>query len=122
MKRHKLDTNKLPELSKEQKKRIHSLTEEEINKAALSDPDALPLEDTDFEQLTVIPNPRRIRQKLGMSQSIFAQTYHLNLRTLQDWEQGRRMPDVSTRTFLSLILNFPEEIKKMVDVSLSSAK
>jgi putative transcriptional regulator len=122
MKQHKLDTRNLPELDKPDKEKLHSLTEDEINAAALSDLDARPLSDNDLEHLISVPNPRRIREKLGMSQALFAETYHLNLRTLQDWEQGRRSPDASTRTFLTLILNFPNDIKSLIDAAHTSTQ
>ena len=35
-----------------------------------------------------------LRQKTGLSQSKFAQRFHLNVRTVQQWEQGaRKTPD-----------------------------
>ena len=35
-----------------------------------------------------------LRQKTGLSQSKFAQRFYLNVRTVQQWEQGtRKTPD-----------------------------
>ena len=35
-----------------------------------------------------------LRQKTGLSQSKFAEHFHLNVRTIQQWEQGtRKKPD-----------------------------
>ena len=35
-----------------------------------------------------------LRQKTGLSQSKFANRFHLNVRTVQQWEQGaRKTPD-----------------------------
>ena len=35
-----------------------------------------------------------LRQKTGLSQSQFAKYFHLNVRTVQTWEQGtRKTPD-----------------------------
>jgi len=31
-----------------------------------------------------------LRKRLNMTQSEFAERFNLNVRTLQDWEQGRR--------------------------------
>ena len=37
---------------------------------------------------------REIRGSLGLSQSKFAKKFHINISTLQNWEQGRRqVPD-----------------------------
>lgn len=119
---YKLDRDKPYQMTKKQKERVHSLTESDINKAARSDPDALPLRARDSKKLIPIPNPERVRRQLGMSQRVFVETYRLNLRTLQEWEQGRRVPDSSTRILLMLIRSFPEEIKSMVEQSLSTVE
>jgi putative transcriptional regulator len=37
-------------------------------------------------------SPKVIRQKLRLSQSAFAGLMGVSLRTVQDWEQGRRKP------------------------------
>jgi len=41
-----------------------------------------------------IPPVREIRRKVGLSQSRFAALLGVSVRTLQDWEQGRRSPRV----------------------------
>ena len=39
------------------------------------------------------PQVREIRQNLGLTQSEFAKRFHLRLRTIQQWEQRRAVPD-----------------------------
>jgi putative transcriptional regulator len=46
---------------------------------------------------------RHIRTKAGMSQTEFACAFCINPRTLQEWEQGRRRPDATTRAYLAVI-------------------
>ena len=46
---------------------------------------------------------KRIRTAAGMTQADFARAFHIELRTLQDWEQGRRKPDATTRAYLAVI-------------------
>jgi putative transcriptional regulator len=46
---------------------------------------------------------KRIRIDAGMSQAEFARAFCINPRTLQEWEQGRRKPDATTRAYLSVI-------------------
>ena len=41
-----------------------------------------------------------IREKTGLSQSRFAALLGVSVRTLQDWEQGRRTPSGAARTLL----------------------
>ncbi len=46
---------------------------------------------------------KRIRLRAGMSQAEFARAFCINPRTLQEWEQGRRKPDATTRAYLAVI-------------------
>ena len=47
-----------------------------------------------------VPPVAEIRQKTGLSQSKFASLLGVSVRTLQDWEQGRRVPAGAARTLL----------------------
>jgi putative transcriptional regulator len=47
-----------------------------------------------------IPDVASIREKTGLSQARFAQLLGVSVRTLQDWEQGRRAPFGAARTLL----------------------
>jgi putative transcriptional regulator len=51
-----------------------------------------------------------IREKLGLSQSRFAELLGVSVRTLQDWEQGRRMPSGAARTLLLVAAKNPQAI------------
>ena len=39
-----------------------------------------------------LPAAARVRKASGLSQSEFAEILGVSIRTLQDWEQGRRKP------------------------------
>ena len=56
-------------------------------------------------------NVRRIRKKLNMSQSVFADYFGVNLRTIQDWEQGRRVPTGAAKNFLFVIDQEPDAVR-----------
>ena len=47
-----------------------------------------------------IPEVASIREKTGLSQTRFAELLGVSVRTLQDWEQGRRVPSGAARTLL----------------------
>jgi putative transcriptional regulator len=47
-----------------------------------------------------IPGVRSIREKTGLSQAKFAALLGVSVRTLQDWEQGRRAPSGAAKTLL----------------------
>lgn len=55
---------------------------------------------------------RRIREQTRMSQSEFARAFCINPRTLQEWEQGRRKPDATTRAYLAVIAKNREAVLK----------
>jgi putative transcriptional regulator len=54
----------------------------------------------DYGRVINIPDVADIREKTGLSQSRFATLLGVSVRTLQDWEQGRRAPSGAARTLL----------------------
>ncbi len=56
------------------------------------------------------PNVGTIRRKSGLSQSQFAALIGVNLRTLQNWEQGRTRPTGPARALLRIVQKNPESI------------
>lgn len=58
---------------------------------------------------------RRIRAGLdNMSQADFAETFHIPLRTLCEWEQDKRTPNAPSATLLTLIERDPKSIQRML--------
>jgi putative transcriptional regulator len=53
-----------------------------------------------------------IRKRARMSQAEFARAFCINPRTLQEWEQGRRKPDATTRAYLAVIAKNREAVLK----------
>ncbi|MBA1322723.1 helix-turn-helix domain-containing protein [Pseudomonas plecoglossicida] len=53
------------------------------------------------------------RAKVGVSQSTFAQLLGVSLRTLQDWEQGRRRPTGAAQTLLRIASQHPEALRDL---------
>ena len=51
------------------------------------------------------------RNRVGMSQSEFAKLLGVSVRTLQDWEQGRREPSGAAKTLLRIASQNPEAVK-----------
>ena len=51
------------------------------------------------------------RNRVGMSQSEFAKWLGVSVRTLQDWEQGRREPSGAAKTLLRIASQNPEAVK-----------
>lgn len=55
---------------------------------------------------------RTARAATGLSQSAFAERYGIPAASLRDWEQGRRVPDASTQSYLRVIVRLPEAVAK----------
>jgi putative transcriptional regulator len=57
-----------------------------------------------------VPDVATIRQRTGLSQSRFAALLGVSVRTLQDWEQGRRVPSGAARTLLTIAARHPKAL------------
>lgn len=55
----------------------------------------------------------RAREKSGLSQSKFATLLGVSVRTLQDWEQGRREPSGAAKTLLRIAEKYPKVLKRL---------
>lgn len=53
-----------------------------------------------------------IRRSKGLTQRAFAERYGFDVRALQEWEQGRREPERSTRILLRVIEREPEAVER----------
>lgn len=56
------------------------------------------------------PNVKAIREGIGFSQSKFAALIGVNVRTLQNWEQGHRHPTGPAKVLLKLVKNDPVSV------------
>jgi putative transcriptional regulator len=57
-----------------------------------------------------VPNVTATREKTGLTQARFAQLLGVSVRTLQDWEQGRRSPTGAARTLLAIAAKTPKAL------------
>ena len=68
----------------------------------------------DHGRVTTIPSVATIREGTGLSQPRFAQLLGVSVRTLQEWEQGRRAPSGAARTLLLIATKNP---RALIDVA-----
>jgi len=56
------------------------------------------------------PETAQIRAEYGLSQAKFAALLGISVRTLQNWEQGRRLPQGPARVLLRVAARHPRAI------------
>ena len=64
-------------------------------------------------ELSEPSEPKVIRAQLNLSQSAFAGLLGVSMRTLQDWEQGRRAPQGPAIALLRIAEQQPEVFAKL---------
>lgn len=78
-----------------------------------AEPDAdAPLTDDEFERGHAAVLARRARAATGLSQNAFAARFGIPAGSLRDWEQGRRVPDATTISYLRVIARMPDAVAK----------
>jgi len=62
-------------------------------------------------ELSEVANARVVS---GLSQAAFAALLGVSVRTLQDWEQGRRKPSGAAKTLFKVAERHPEVLQELV--------
>ncbi len=61
-------------------------------------------------RVITVPSVSNIRERTGLSQARFAELLGVSVRTLQEWEQGRRTPSGAARTLLLIAAKNPRAL------------
>ncbi len=88
------------------------MTDDEVDAAALKDPDAQPMTDEAMAHMRPVPRSKTLRRVLGLTQEEFAARYQIPIATLRDWEQGTTEPDQPARAYLRAIAGDPEAVER----------
>lgn len=97
--------------------KIAKLSDKKIEASAKADKDARLITKkqlTSFKRVHSLKaaDIKSIREKLCMSQTIFAAYFGISTRTLQEWEQGRRQPRGPACTLLAVIDREPKAVER----------
>jgi putative transcriptional regulator len=57
-----------------------------------------------------VPSVAMVRARTGLSQARFAELLGVSVRTLQEWEQGRRAPSGAARTLIMVAAKNPQAL------------
>lgn len=60
-----------------------------------------------------MPVAAAARAKTGLMQVQFSTLLGVSVRTLQEWEQGRREPSGSAKALLLIVLRHPEMLREL---------
>lgn len=80
--------------------RVDATTEEEIQAQIEEDEKEAMMDAARFA--------RRVRKKLGLSQSEFSNRIDVSIETIRNWEQGKRYPTGAAKTLLKILDRAPE--------------
>lgn len=87
--------------------RLNATTERDIAKQQqLDDAEAM---------LDAAKFARRVRKRLGLSQSEFSRRIDVSLETIRNWEQGKRCPTGAAKALLKILDKAPEAALAALD-------
>lgn len=58
----------------------------------------------------------RVRQQLKLSRALFAVYLRTNVRTLENWEQGRAKPNAQAALLINLVKRFPDTVERLAAI------
>ena len=68
-----------------------------------------------------VPDVKKIRANYKLSQTEFAALMGISVKTLQNWEQGRRVPEGAARVLLQVAEKYPKVIWDVVKIKSTAA-
>ena len=57
-----------------------------------------------------------LRKRLHLSRALFARYLRTNLRTLENWEQGRARPNAQAALLIRLVERFPDTVDRLARI------
>ena len=58
----------------------------------------------------------RVRQSLRLSRALFAAYLRTNVRTLENWEQGRAKPNAQAALLINLVKRYPDTVERLAAI------
>jgi putative transcriptional regulator len=58
----------------------------------------------------------RVRQNLKLSRALFAVYLRTNVRTLENWEQGRAKPNAQAALLINLVKHYPDTVQRLASI------
>jgi putative transcriptional regulator len=58
----------------------------------------------------------RVRENLKISRAVFAVYLRTNVRTLENWEQGRAKPNAQAALLINLVKRYPDTVQRLATI------
>ena len=58
----------------------------------------------------------RVRERLKISRALFAVYLRTNVRTLENWEQGRAKPNAQAVLLINLVKRYPDTVQRLATI------
>lgn len=58
----------------------------------------------------------RVRESLNLSRALFAAYLRTNVRTLENWEQGRARPNAQAALLINLVKQYPDTVQRLAAI------
>lgn len=58
----------------------------------------------------------RVRESMNLSRAVFAVYLRTNVRTLENWEQGRAKPNAQAALLINLVKRYPDTVERLAAI------
>jgi putative transcriptional regulator len=58
----------------------------------------------------------KVREDMNISRGLFAGYLRTNVRTLENWEQGRAKPNAQAALLIRMLQRFPDTIRRLAEI------
>ena len=58
----------------------------------------------------------KVRKDMNLSRGLFAGYLRTNVRTLENWEQGRAKPNAQAALLIRLVQRYPDTVRRLAEI------
>lgn len=58
----------------------------------------------------------RLRERLRLSRAVFARCLRTNVRTVENWEQGRARPNAQATVLIRMVERYPDTVERLARI------
>ena len=57
-----------------------------------------------------------LRARMNLSRALFAKYLRINVRTLENWEQGRARPNAQAALLIRMVERYPDTVERLANI------